>query len=278
MCSQLASALPIILMSTFAAGQQPVAPAATPPVNMQPTTSAVFYAGPGVTAPELIPGNPPVVREPECEPIDGMVTLAGVVGADGIPREMKIVAADYPELSNLALGLVNSDKFKPGMHDGIPASVEVTIEIGLQTCAKHAPRGGDPEANPLTLRAHPAQSLSVRSEPPTGQAAPDSHETAGLYKVGGNISAPVPLSAPVAEYSDEARKKGISGVSLVGLIVDTNGMPQNVHMIRAIGSGLDAKAMEAVRKYRFKPAMKDGRIPVPVQVNVQVNFRLYKRW
>jgi TonB family protein len=49
-------------------------------------------------------------------------------------------------------------------------------------------------------------------------------------------------------------------------------------MIRAIGSGLDAKAMEAVRKYRFKPAMKDGRIPVPVQVNVQVNFRLYKRW
>ena len=39
--------------------------------------------------------------------------------------------------------------------------------------------------------------------------------------------------------------------------------------------GLDEKAMEAVSKYKFKPAMKDGKTPVAVYVNVEVNFRLY---
>ena len=48
------------------------------------------------------------------------------------------------------------------------------------------------------------------------------------------------------------------------MIVDAQGNPQNVHVIRTLGMGLDEKAMEAVRKYKFKPAMKDGKTPVPV--------------
>ena len=43
---------------------------------------------------------------------------------------------------------------------------------------------------------------------------------------------------------------------------------------RSLGMGLDQKAIEAVRKWKFEPAMKDGR-PVAVQINVEVNFRLY---
>jgi protein TonB len=39
--------------------------------------------------------------------------------------------------------------------------------------------------------------------------------------------------------------------------------------------GLDEKAMEAVRRYKFKPAMKDGKTPVAVQLSIEVNFRLY---
>jgi protein TonB len=51
-------------------------------------------------------------------------------------------------------------------------------------------------------------------------------------------------------------------------------MPQNVHVERALGMGLDEKAIEAVRQYRFRPAMKNG-VPVPVEIKVEVNFRLY---
>jgi protein TonB len=46
-------------------------------------------------------------------------------------------------------------------------------------------------------------------------------------------------------------------------------------VIRTLGMGLDEKALEAVRKYKFKPAMKDGKTPVPVMITVEVNFRLY---
>jgi TonB family protein len=85
----------------------------------------------------------------------------------------------------------------------------------------------------------------------------------------------VPLFEPEAEFSDEARRAKYQGVCLVGLIVDAQGNPQNVHIVRTLGMGLDEKAMEAVRKYKFKPAMKDGKTPVAVYVNVEVNFRLY---
>ena len=97
----------------------------------------------------------------------------------------------------------------------------------------------------------------------------------GLAQVGGRVSAPIPLFQPEAEFSDEARRAKYQGVCLVGLIVDAQGNPQNVHIVRALGMGLDEKAMEAVRKYKFKPAMRDGKTPVAVYVNVEVNFRLY---
>jgi TonB family protein len=47
-----------------------------------------------------------------------------------------------------------------------------------------------------------------------------------------------------------------------------------VHIVRSLGMGLDENAMKAVRTYKFKPAM-NGKTPVPVQITIEVNFRLY---
>ena len=58
------------------------------------------------------------------------------------------------------------------------------------------------------------------------------------------------------------------------MVVDQNGRPRLVKIARSLGMGLDEKAIAAVRSWKFEPAMKDGR-PVAVQVNVEVNFRLY---
>ena len=97
----------------------------------------------------------------------------------------------------------------------------------------------------------------------------------GVYSVNERgVIAPTLISAPEAEFSDEARRQKYQGVCMVALIVDTHGNPQNVHVIRALGMGLDEKAMEAIRQYRFKPGSKDGK-PVPVQMNVRVDFRLF---
>jgi periplasmic protein TonB len=46
-------------------------------------------------------------------------------------------------------------------------------------------------------------------------------------------------------------------------------------VVRALGMGLDEKALDAVRQFKFKPAMKDGKTPVPVTITIEVNFRLY---
>jgi protein TonB len=61
---------------------------------------------------------------------------------------------------------------------------------------------------------------------------------------------------------------------LVNLVVDQNGIPTNVRTVRGIGYGLDENAVEAVRKYRFKPAMEHGQ-PVPVELNMEINFKIF---
>jgi periplasmic protein TonB len=96
----------------------------------------------------------------------------------------------------------------------------------------------------------------------------------GVYKVGGGIGAPKPISTPDPEYSEEARKAKYQGVVVLWLIVDQNGNPKQIKVERPLGMGLDQKAIEAVRKWKFEPATKDGQ-PVAVQINVEVNFRLY---
>jgi TonB family protein len=97
----------------------------------------------------------------------------------------------------------------------------------------------------------------------------------GVYQIGGGVSAPIAIFTPEAEFSDEARRAKYQGVCLISLIVDAQGNPQDPRVIRALGMGLDEKALEAVRKYKFKPAMKDGRVAVPVRITIEVNFRLY---
>lgn len=96
----------------------------------------------------------------------------------------------------------------------------------------------------------------------------------GVYHVGGGISAPQALSTPDPEYTEEARKAKTQGTCILWLIVDSTGHPRDVRVVRGLGYGLDAKALEAVRQWTFQPSMKDGK-PVDVQISVEVGFRLY---
>jgi protein TonB len=96
----------------------------------------------------------------------------------------------------------------------------------------------------------------------------------GVFRIGGGVSPPRALSTPDPEYSEEARKAKYQGTVVLWLIVDANGRPRDLRVARSLGMGLDQKAMEAVRNWKFEPAMKDGK-PVAVQMNVEVSFRLY---
>ena len=80
--------------------------------------------------------------------------------------------------------------------------------------------------------------------------------------------------APDPEYSDQARKARYQGTVVLWLVIDADGLPQNLKVQRSLGMGLDEEAIKAVKRWRFEPAMRNGQ-PVPVMINVEVNFRLY---
>ncbi len=96
----------------------------------------------------------------------------------------------------------------------------------------------------------------------------------GVRQVGGNVSAPVEIYKVDPEFSDEARRAKLSGSVLVNLWVDQDGKPTHVRVLQGLGMGLDEKAIDAVRQFRFKPAMENGK-PVTVELNVEVSFHIY---
>jgi protein TonB len=96
----------------------------------------------------------------------------------------------------------------------------------------------------------------------------------GVYRVGGGVSAPRAIYQPDPEYSEEARKAKYQGTVVLWMIVGADGRPRDIKVMRQVGMGLDEKAIEAVRTWKFEPARKNGQ-PVAVQINVEVSFRLY---
>ena len=79
---------------------------------------------------------------------------------------------------------------------------------------------------------------------------------------------------PSPAYTEEARQAKTQGTCVLWLIVDSSGHPRDVRVVRGLGFGLDAKALEAVRQWKFQPSLKDGK-PVDVQISVEVAFHLY---
>jgi TonB family protein len=95
----------------------------------------------------------------------------------------------------------------------------------------------------------------------------------GVYQIGGDVSQPIVVFKVEPEYSEEARKAKYSGAVLLSLVIDEHGNTRDIKVVRPLGLGLDEKAIEAVSKWRFRPAMKGGRA-VAVSANVEVTFRL----
>jgi len=93
-------------------------------------------------------------------------------------------------------------------------------------------------------------------------------------RVGGAVTRPVVVSSAQPDFTETARLSKFSGNVLVYLWVLEDGSPSHLRIVRPAGLGLDEKAIEAVSKYQFKPATKDG-VPVVVELYIDVNFKLF---
>ena len=96
----------------------------------------------------------------------------------------------------------------------------------------------------------------------------------GVYRVGNGVSAPVAIYDPEPDYSEEARKAKYQGVVVLAVVVGPDGRAHDPKVQRSLGMGLDEKAIEKIREWKFEPARKDGQA-VAVMVRIEVSFHLY---
>jgi protein TonB len=96
----------------------------------------------------------------------------------------------------------------------------------------------------------------------------------GLMSVGGGVSAPQVIHSVEPDFTEEARQANFQGNVAIELIVDAQGNPQDIRVKRHLGMGLEQKAVDAVRQYKFRPAIYQGH-PVAVQIVIDVDFHLH---
>jgi len=96
----------------------------------------------------------------------------------------------------------------------------------------------------------------------------------GVFRPGRGVTPPRPIYSPDPEFSEEARKAKYQGTCTLMIVVAADGRPTNIRVVNSLGMGLDEKAIETVRTWRFEPGQKDGH-PVNVEMAVEVDFHLY---
>lgn len=95
-----------------------------------------------------------------------------------------------------------------------------------------------------------------------------------VYRVSDGATLPTAIYSPDPEYTEDARAKKVQGICVLTLMVGPDGNPSNITVTRALGSGLDEKAVESVQHWKFKPGMKDGK-PIAMTISVEVDFHFY---
>jgi TonB family protein len=209
---------------------------AQPPVRVSPGVMA------GQVLTRVDPIYPP---EAKANDVEGVVVLHAVISKTGEVRDLDIVSGP-DELRTSAIDAIRQWTYRPYLLNGEPTEVETTVTVNYQL--------GDP-----------ADSQSQDNESAAGGVP---------KKIGGGVSAPVLIDSVAPEFSEQAKQNKVGGIVLVHLWVDEQGRPEHVRVLRGVGNGLDEKAVEAVKQYKFNPAMEGGK-PVLVELNTEVNFKIF---
>ena len=105
---------------------------------------------------------------------------------------------------------------------------------------------------------------------------PLTHQDDTIYKPGAGVSAPKLVTDVKPHYTPDAFRRRVAGSVLLQCIVDRDGVPTNVEIIKPLDEDLDRVASNALRQWRFEPGRKEGRA-VLVQIQVEMSFSIGKR-
>jgi TonB family protein len=236
-------------------------PPTPPSAPGNPPTKCCAHALKIVVAPRPVsvvrPAYPKGARKKK---IEGSVLLRATVALDGSLRDITVVSGD-PILADAALEAVRQWRYQPSKVNGEPIEAQHEITVTFKRDESTAQIGPDDLSPDVPLE--PPEDIEKRMV--AGEFFSSSSR---------EVRYPRAVYSPAPEYSEPARKAKYQGTCILGLIVGADGTPLSVWITRPLGLGLDEKAIEAVQKWRFDPATKDGE-PMAVLLNVEVSFRLY---
>ena len=166
----------------------------------------------------------------------------------------------------------------------LPVIPTVVVPPEIKLPQPNLPNYGDPLAAMITQSSGPGSGSGIGSGSGGGVGSGKGPGVGpgegggiggGHFHVGSDgIGEPICVYCPKPEYTEEARKARFQGVVVVEITILPDGRASEVRIVRGLGMGLDEKALEAVRTWRFKPMIGPGGRPVPVDVTIEVGFRL----
>jgi TonB family protein len=193
----------------------------------------------------------------------GSVHLRAVVNPHGQVEQLTVL--DGPAIfEKPTLDAVRKWRFYPVLVKGEPVqttfSVEMRFDLLLEqavpSVALESPQAPDPPLPPMEGISNNADGAVYRASAESGIVGPKV-----IYQVD-------------PEFSEEARKAKKSGYVTIRLVVGTDGLPHDLRLRCGAEAGLNEKALEAVRQWKFTPGTKDGK-PVQIETEVEVEFHLF---
>jgi len=229
----------------------------------QTAQARVYKTGDGVSAPVLVKEvKPQYTPEAMRARVQGIVALECVVQPDGTIGDVNVTKSLDAGLDEEAIKAVKRWRFEPGKKDGKPVPVVVTLEMTFTL--RDTPAAGSATKPPL---------FPVRPPAPGDAGARNQPEAPLVYKPGDGVSAPVLVKEVKPRYTADAKDAKIQGVVTLECVVQPDGTIGDVKVTKSLQDGLDQEAIKAVRQWRFKPGLKDGK-PVPVVVALEMTFTL----
>jgi TonB family protein len=248
----------LLALSLGVAAAQPQAPsviensaADVSLVQPRPAADGAYFVGPSVTAPQLVKvmaaGYPLSVSERVGL---RLTVLTAIVDANGKATATEVVRSSGDRFDASAINAVTLSRFAPGTLNGTPVPVRIDVEVPF--------RSSGVQAVPRVVIAE----RDLNPPPTTPEKKPPSY------------TPPIPIHTADADFPDPDAKHSYRAVALVTVLVNEEGLPAEVRVMRGLGFGMDEKAVAAVKKYRFLPATDKGKV-IAARRSVEVNFPMF---
>jgi TonB family protein len=127
---------------------------------------------------------------------------------------------------------------------------------------------------PLKTSGVPASAPNTIQNPLAAFSAGNGGTPLDIFSVGNGVSAPVPIYKPEPPYTKEARAAKLEGTVVLWIVVGADGAVTDAKVVKGTDKGLTENAVETVKTWKFRPAMKAGK-PVPCKVSVEVSFKIF---